>query len=153
MYDSRMLRVIVLALLVSVAPAFAQWSAEDLESDARRLDERYAQRMDSTLKDRDMLAQIHDAIWHGAYKDLTAARSKYDAKKAVYKKSLKSGNLTQARKDLDVVEEVGKDVGERLSVYVHSSEEGKEKIMIVLGVGLFVLAGGGFWIFKRLKKR
>jgi hypothetical protein len=153
-YDGGMLRICVLALLfVSRIAAADDLTAADLEDDAKRVDQRTLPSYDHALEGRDIFATLHDTVYHPAFKELKAARAKYDAARAAYKKALDAKDIPKATKELKSLQDAGELVTDKLAVYVTSSSGAVEKIQIGLGVFAFLICGIGVLIYRRLKKR
>lgn len=147
-----MVRLIVLALLLTVRTAFAQLSVEDLKDDIKRLDQRTLVSYNRALETRDFFANIHDSIWHRAYKDVKAAHAKYMTARAAFDKSLAASETGKASKQYDELERLAEDLGTKLEIYTASSANAVEKIQIGLGVFAFLICGIGYLIFRRRKR-
>jgi hypothetical protein len=147
-----MLRIVVLALLfVSRIAAADDLTISDLEDDAKRVDQRSLPSYDHALEGRDIFATMHDNVWHPAFKELKAARAKYDAARADYRKAVEAKDVPRATKALKVLQDAGETLGTKLEVYVTSSSSAVEKIQIGLGVFAFLVCGIGVLIFRRRK--
>jgi hypothetical protein len=147
-----MLRIVVLALLfVSRIAAADDLTISDLEDDAKRVDQRTLPSYDHALEGRDIFATMHDNVWHPAFKDLKAARARYDAARADYRKAVDAKDVPKATKALKVLQDAGEALGTKLEVYVTSSSAAVEKIQIGLGVFAFLVCGLGVLIFRRRK--
>jgi hypothetical protein len=148
-----MIRIVVLALLVvSRIAAADDLTISDLEDDAKRVDQRTLPSYDHALEGRDIFATMHDNVWHPAFKNLKAARAKYDAARASYRKAVAAKDVRGATAALKVLQDAGEELTGRLEVYVTSSSGAVEKIQIGLGVLAFVICGVGVLIFRRRKK-
>ena len=148
-----MLRLsVLLCLLMTAHPAFAQLSVANLKDDSARMDTRWLSAYKQRLKTRDFVAKIHDSVHHPAYKDLQATHAKYVATKAALEKSITAGDTSTGTKQLTQLEEDGEAVAAKLEVYANSSSDAVEKIQIGLGVLAFLICGLGYLIFRRRKK-
>lgn len=149
-----MLRIAVLVLLlVSRIAAADDLTAADLEDDAKRVDQRTLPSYDHALEGRDIFATMHDTVYHPAFKELKAARAKYDAARADYKKALAANDIQNATKALKTLQDAGESLTSKLEVYATSSSRAVDKIQIGLGVFAFVICGVGVLVFRRRKKK
>jgi hypothetical protein len=149
-----MLRIVItLALaLVWVTPAFAQMSVDDIQDDAKRLDQRHYAAWDRAMHERDFYANIHDTIYHPEYKAAKAVVSRYEATKSALQASLKKKDTSKGMKQLEELGEIGKELDEKMEAYTASSANAVEKIQIGLGVAAFLICGIGVLIYRRLKR-
>ena len=149
-----MVRIVVLVMLfVSRIAAADDLTASDLEDDAKRVDQRTLPSYDHALEGRDVFATMHDTIYHPAFKELKAARAKYDAARADYNKAIAAKDIQKATKALGVLQAAGEVLTSKLEVYATSSSRAVDKIQIGLGVFAFVICGVGVLVFRRRKKK
>jgi hypothetical protein len=145
--------LVILSLVVSAHVAFAQLSVNDIKDEAKRIDQRTLPAYQHALENRDIFASIHDSIHHPEYKELQRLHGEYARLRAEVDKATGAHDRDTADKKLDELTAVASQLSEQVPLYIHSSEEGVQKIQIGLGALAVVIGGLVVLIFKRRSGR